>query len=135
MADLTKAPILTGLTNSPRAETLGRYAGGIAGGIIIGIGIGYAMARGWYVPDQDTIKLGAQILVGAALSGAATKMGLTALNNSEKSVIVNTIAAAISGQVPVAIAAKATLEQLQKIENAPAATVANVPPVTPTTKV
>jgi hypothetical protein len=56
-----------------------------------------------------------------------TRWGVNATNKSEKVAVANTMEAAATGVVPAAIAAKATPEQLAKVEAAPHAEVLPVP--------
>lgn len=128
--DLVKQTIITGLTKYPRLELFGRYSGAVAGGLLIGYAACYCVMKGYYIPDKDTVSLVVQVLIGIALSGFATRMGFTSLATSENTVVANTIHAAATGQIPEAIAARATAAQAEIIATTPA-TIAPIPPVKP----
>lgn len=124
---LLNQAIITGLTKYPKLELLGRYAGAFAGGAALGYAANYIVMKGYYVPDKDTVSLIAQVFVGVAVTGIATKLGFSAQQKSELTVVANTIEAAASGQVPEAIAAKATPNQVTRMEQSPATIVAVAP--------
>lgn len=126
-----KQAIITGLTKYPRLELFGRYAAAMAGAFLLGYAACYVVMRGWYVPDKDLVSLVIQTLIGLVLTTLATKMGFSAQQTSELTVVANTIEAAVTGKVPVAIAAKATEAQAQAINDAPNATVVDTPPAPP----
>lgn len=129
--DLIKQVIVTGLTRFPRLELLGRYAGATAGGFILGFAACYVVVKGYYIPDHDTVALIAQAVLGVVVTGIATKLGLNAQQKADLTVVANTMEAAATGLVPAAIAAKATPEQLAKVEASPTATIVPVPPLPP----
>jgi hypothetical protein len=123
--------IIAGLTKYPRLELFGRYAAAMAGAFLIGYAACYFVMKGYYVPDKDTVSLIVQVLVGVILSGIATKLGFSAQQTSELTVVANTVQAAITGQVPEAIAAKATSGQIDAIQASPQAAVTPVAPAPP----
>lgn len=128
---LVKQAIVTAFTKYPRLELLGRYAGAFAGGAILGFGACYVVVKGYYVPDRDTLALVVQAVLGVAVTTIAAKLGLNAQQKADLTVVANTMEAAATGLVPAAIAAKATPEQLAKVEASPMAEIAPVPPVPP----
>lgn len=123
--------IVLGLTQYPRLELLGRYAGATAGGAILGFGACYVVVKGYYVPDHDTWALLIQTIVGVVVTGVAAKLGLSAQQKADLTVVANTMEAAATGLVPAAIAAKATPEQIAMVEASPQAAIVPVPPATP----
>jgi hypothetical protein len=129
--NLINQVIVTGITRFPRLELLGRYAGAFAGGAILGFGACYIVVKGYYVPDHDTWALLIQTIVGVGVTGLAAKLGLNAQQKADLTVVANTMEAAATGLVPAAIAAKATPEQLAKVEASPQAVIAPVPPLPP----
>lgn len=126
-----KQAIIAGLTKYPRLELFGRYAAAMAGAFLVGYAACYVVMRGFYVPDKDLVSLVLQALFGIGISWIATKMGFTSLQKSELTVVANTVEAAITGQIPLAIAAKATDAQLQAINDSPNTVVVNTPPAIP----
>lgn len=130
MADPVKSPIIASLTGAPKAETLARYGAAMIGAAAVGVAVGWAKAHGYKIPDADTIKLYVQGVGGLVLMIWATMLGFTAMRKSEQAVIQNTVQAALTGEVPAAIMAKASPEQAKAVEDAPNASVADKLPAT-----
>lgn len=138
MSDAGKTQILPAITGNPRADALWRYAAAAVGALVAGIAIGWANAHGF--DFKALAKLGidmptliAQAATGLVIATVATVMGYRAVGKSEAAVVNNTVAAALTGVVPLAIAAKASEAQAAAIDASPTATIANVPPA-PATK-
>ena len=121
--------ILPSFFATAKRDALARYAAAALGGGAVAWAAGWAAAHGWYVPDKDTLSLLGQGLGGIIFVVVATKLGLNATDKSETVAVNNTVRAAITGEVPAAIAAKATTTQLEHIEASPVASVVAVPPM------
>lgn len=130
MAD-NKDSILPAWLGTASRDAVARYVAASIGGATVAWGASWAKSHGWYVPDKDVLALAAQAIGGVALVALMTRWGVNATNKSEKVAVANTMEAAATGVVPAAIAAKATPEQLAKVDASPQATIAPVPPVKP----
>jgi len=121
--------ILPSFFATAKRDVVARYAAGALGGAIVAWAAGWASARGWYVPSKDILDMMAQGLGGVILVVVATKLGVDAVDKSEKAVVNNTVRAAITGEVPQVIAEKATATQRDHIEASPNSIVVAVPPM------
>lgn len=119
--------ILPAWLGTASRDAVARYAAASVGAAVVGWGASWAASHGWYVPDKDVLSLAAQAIGGVALTVLMTRWGVNATRKSETVAVANTMAAAATGIVPAAIAAKATPEQLAQVEAAPHAEVLPVP--------
>lgn len=121
--------ILPSFFASAKTDTVLRYAAGAIGGAVVGWAAGWARSRGWYVPDKDVLNLAAQGIGGMVVVAVVARLGVNAVTKSEAVVVNNTVRAAITGEVPQAIADKATQTQIDHIVASPVATVSPAPPM------
>lgn len=122
MADNTKS-VLPAITGNALADTNIRYAAAIIGAAIVGFGVSWAKARGWHVPDADTLKLYGQLVGGVVLLVGAWIAGNRATISSQAAVVNSTVKAALTGEVPANVAAKASPEQVAAVVASPTATI------------
>lgn len=132
MPDQSKAALVPSITGNPAADTIIRNGIIAASGAAAGVIVTWLNAHGFNDPNLSLMVSGA---VAAVLSGiAATAWGWWQTHQSQAAIVNNTIHAALTGEVPAAIASKATEEQARAVEASPTATVVSVQP-TPTAKV
>lgn len=124
--DLEK--ILPSFFATAKRDVVARYIAGAAAGGIVGWAAGWARAHGWYVPDKDVLGMATQAIAGLVFVIVVARLGVNATNKSEIAIVNNTVRAAVTGEVPEAIAARATPAQAAAIEASPTAMVASVPP-------
>lgn len=135
--DPAKAAIVPTFTGMPLAteaavrNILNHAAGVITGMILLWLGL-----HGFNEKAAATLGFSLSELIGglvaSVLTGAATiAWGALQAKRSEKSLVNNTVAAALTGIVPVAIMAKASEVQAQAVSDSSTASVAAVPPLPP----
>lgn len=123
--------ILPSFFATAQRDVVARYVAGAVGGAVIGWGAGWAKAHGWYVPNQDVLNLAAQGVGGIVFVAVIARLGVNAVTKSEAVVVNNTVRAAITGEVPQAIADKASATQIDHIQASPQAIVTDAPPMPP----
>lgn len=125
MADQSKAALVPSITGNPAADTIIRNGIIAASGAAAGIIVTWLNAHGFSDPNLSLMVSGAS---AAILSGiAATIWGWWQTHQSQNAIINNTIHAALTGEVPEAIASKATAEQASAVEASPTAKVVAAP--------
>lgn len=127
-------PTFTGMslaTETAIRNVLNHAAGVITGMILLWLGThGFSEHAAQLLGLSLTDLIGG--LVASVLTGGATIFwGWLQSKRSEKSLVNNTVAAALTGVVPVAIMAKASEAQAQAVSDSPTATVADIVPLPP----
>jgi len=123
--------ILPSITGNAMVDTAIRYGAATIGAGIVAWAASWAAQHGFKIPDKDTLAIYTQIASGGVVMGGAILWGLVSTKKSEATVVANAVQSAATGQVPEAIAAKATLQQLRAVNAAPNATVAPIAPAKP----
>lgn len=129
MTNATKTPLVPSITGNPAADTVIRNSIIAASGAAAGIIVTWLNAHGFNDPNLSLMVSGAVAAVMSTV--AAMAWGWWQTHQSQLAIVNNTIHAAVTGEVPVAIVAKATAEQARAVEDSPTATVVMHAPTPP----
>lgn len=121
MTDSSKQTLVPTVTGNPAADTLIRNCIIASSGAAAGIMVTWLNAHGFNDPNLSLMISGA---IAAVLSAvAATAWGWWATHMSQNAIVNNTIHAALTGEVPVSVIAKATEAQAKAVDMSPTASV------------
>lgn len=128
MEDPTKMNVVPTVTGNPKYDTALGYFAVHVGMILAASCVAWMDAHGFDTKAlaKDGIDLTVLIsgtIVGIILSVAAWVWGQYRTKWSQKAIVDNTVHAALTGEVPVAIISKATIAQAQAVEASPTASV------------
>lgn len=121
MTDTSKQTLVPTVTGNPAADTIIRNCIIASSGAAAGVMVTWLNAHGFNDPNLSLMISGA---IAAVLSAvAATVWGWWATHMSQNAIVENTIHAALTGEVPVAVIAKATEAQAKAVDLSPTASV------------
>ena len=125
----SNAPLVPTVTGNPAADTIIRN--GIIGlsGMAAGVIVTWLNAHGFHDPNLTLMVSGGFAAVLSML--AATVWGWMATHWSQAAIVNNTVHAALTGEVPVAVISKATEAQAQAVQASPRADVVDKPSAPP----
>lgn len=129
-ANAATVPTVTG---NPATDTIIRNAIIGMSGAAAGVIVTWLNSHGFNDPNLSLMISGAIAAVLSML--AATIWGWWSTLQSQKAIVNNTVHAALTGEVPVSVMAKATIAQAVAVDQSPRATVVLKPAGPPATQV
>jgi hypothetical protein len=133
VAEPAKVPLVPSITGSPQIDTFLGYLATHVGAIAAAVAIAWMDAHGFDTKALAKTGLDLNILIATTVGGfilsiAAWVWGQYRTKWAQGAIVNNTVRAALTGEVPAAIMAKATESQARAIEENPATTVVATPP-------
>lgn len=131
-----KVPLVPTLTGNPQMDTAIRYGASKLGMAAAGAAVAWMDAHGWdsKALAKDGIDISVLIttaVVGVVMALATWVWGQLSTKWSQAAIVNNTVSAALTGEVPAAIIAKASEAQARAVEASPTATIVPTPPAPP----
>lgn len=136
-ATIKKTQIVATFTGMPvGAETLVRNSLNHISGVATGMILIWLSQHGFSEHAANAIGFSISEIVGALVAsiiggGASILWGWWQAHRTKLQLVNNTVAAALTGVVPIAIAKEATETQAAAIDASPTATIAPIPPAPP----
>lgn len=123
------AALVPTVTGNPVYDTVIRNSIIASSGAVAAVIVTWLNAHGFKDPNLSLMVSGA---IAAIMSGGAAMVwGWWATHMSQNAIVNNTVHAALTGEVPVAVIAKATEAQAKAIDLSPTASVVMAPATTP----
>ena len=125
----SNAALVPTVTGNPAADTIIRNTIIGLSGAIAGVIVTWLNAHGFNDPNLTLMVSGA---IAAVLSFlAATAWGWWATHMSQAAIVNNTVHAALTGEVPLSVIARASQAQAKAVEASPTASVVSAPAAPP----
>lgn len=136
MAEPAKVPLVPSVTGNPQIDTFLGYLFTHLGVLAAGIAIAWMDAHGFDTKALSNSGLDLSVLIATTVGGflvsiAAWVWGQYRTKWAQGAIVNNTVRAALTGEVPAAIMAKATEAQAQAVEANPNTVVVPTPPAPP----
>lgn len=135
MSDPVKAPIVPTITGNPQLDTFIRYTAAHVGMIVAATSVAWMDAHGFDTKALTANGLDMSFLIsttvgGILMSTLAYVWGAISTRQSQTAITMNTALAAMTGNVPEAIAAKLPADAAQAVENSARANITTDKPAT-----